>query len=423
MLIGLVEWLARNERSAELIVYASNPDELRYSVKARTVWSPECYFSQFLKQQTSPRPLWSLLIRIFAICRGLWFIANFCTFRLTGRCFIKNTACLGFYSQVLTAKALILAGGGYLNSVWWLDGLYSKAFPVILAKFANVPVLLTSQGLGPFNHFLDRYIAKRVFKNADIIGVRDDENSKAVVKGVGAQTSKVIHTGDDALLLKPEQDSVLRKILEAEKIPNAALIGVNLRDASSYSANYAKLLVTSYAQLLDEIVSQPGRHLVFIPISYNYADDDRKSAQQIVKAMRFQDRVTIIRKEYDASQLRGLIGRMNIAIGTSYHFLLFALSGNVPSVGVYQNEYYKQKLQGLFSLFGMQKYCLNMNGDDRKSAETIIEDLFQNNHEIIEMLKSRNEMLQSLSIKAHSLLRQKITRGFGNKTDWSGKRG
>lgn len=403
MLLGLLQWLSEFQRSDNFILYTLNPENFRQNINVQAVWSPEIYFSFSVRRQTSSNALLVLFARGAAIFKGLWLIINFFLFRMTNRCFIKNKACLGFFSQLLNAKALIFAGGGYLNSIWWLQGLYAKAFPALLSKFLKVPVLLTSQGLGPFHHFLDRYVARMLFNYADIIGVRDGRTSKDVVKSLGGEVSKVVYTGDDALLLKP----VNNLIIEKENVPNdSLLIGINIRDASSYSTSYGKPNIILYASLLDTIVREPNRHLIFIPISYNNEDDDRKSAQKIVDAMRFRDQVTIIHNEYSPSELRGLVGKLHFAIGTSYHFLLFALSSNVPSVGVYQNDYYKQKIEGLFSLFDMEEYCLDMNVNDLQTVLSTYNKALQNYDRVVQHLISRNEQLTQTSMANRKVFEQ-----------------
>jgi colanic acid/amylovoran biosynthesis protein len=409
MLLGLLQWLSQIKRTDELIVYTFNPEQFSNNINARVVWSPEIFFSYLTKWQTSSNPLGAWLARVLAIFTGLWLAINFFLFTLIGHCFIKNAACLGFYSQLLNAKALFFAGGGYLNSIWWLEGLYAKAFPALLSKFTKVPILLTSQGLGPFNHILDRCVARMLFKHADVIGVRDGKRSEELVKSVSGQISKVVHTGDDALLIKPANYSNLMRVMEEEHLPSGSfLIGINIRDASSYSANYEKPNIIRYANLLDTIVGESNRHLIFVPISYNDEDDDRKSAQKIVDSMRFRDRVSIIHNEYTPSELRGLIGKLHFAIGTSYHFLLFALSSNVPSVGVYQNDYYKQKIEGLFSLFDMEEYCLDMNVNDLQTVISTCNKALQNYDRVVQHLISRNEHLTRTSMANRKMFEQKF---------------
>jgi polysaccharide pyruvyl transferase WcaK-like protein len=40
------------------------------------------------------------------------------------------------------------------------------------------------------------------------------------------------------------------------------------------------------------------------------------------------------------------------------HFCTFALSSGVPTVGLYNNDYYRAKLGGLFESFGVREYAM-----------------------------------------------------------------
>jgi polysaccharide pyruvyl transferase WcaK-like protein len=283
--------------------------------------------------------------------------------------------------------------------------MYAKAFPVILAKCAKVPVVLTSQGIGPFDHFLDRYIARLILRSASVIGCRDGEGSAAVARGLGAYPFRLVFTGDDSLLLQRTPDARVGEVLKKESIPNdVTLIGVNLRDSSSYHPGYLEQDAAALAWMLDQLIELIGCHVVFIPISYNEADDDRVSAQRIVNAMRFKSLATVISGEYDPTVIMGIVGAMQAAIGTSYHFNVFALSQGVPSVGVYRNGYYEQKLTSVFSLYGMDKYCLDTRKHSPQTVFETIERMIKDNADIRKRLRLRNKELVRLANKSHLLL-------------------
>ena len=46
-----------------------------------------------------------------------------------------------------------------------------------------------------------------------------------------------------------------------------------------------------------------------------------------------------------------------VAVGLAYHFVVFALVNGVPVVGLYGNDYYRQKMQGLLQWFDRQAWA------------------------------------------------------------------
>jgi hypothetical protein len=126
-------------------------------------------------------------------------------------------------------------------------------------------------------------------------------------------------------------EQLISRQLVAIGVPtDRPLVGVNFRDASSYHPEFGDQGYDDLAASLDHLIEQNNVHVVFIPITYDPLDDDRNSAASVIDRMKQSRHVTNVTDITDAAELRGLVGRMSLAIGTSYHFLLFALSQHVP---------------------------------------------------------------------------------------------
>jgi polysaccharide pyruvyl transferase WcaK-like protein len=410
MLEGLVGWLKEVDPHSEITAYEMTPGALSPIKAVRPFPSPERFMLGIPGQHHGSK-FQMLIARIRTIFRGIVFIARFFLYKLIGTRLQKESYLHGFFHQILSADVLFFSGGGYVNGLWWSDGLYSKTFPALVARLAGVSVILTSQGLGPFQHPLDRFVAWLLFSSCVVIGVRDGEFSKTTVKSISSQSiARVINTGDDALLVSAASKLEITSIFLTEGIPNTAneLIVVNLRDSSSYQAGYEKPPFDIAAVVLDELLEHPGRHVVFVPISYHSEDGDRESASKIMKSMHHYDRASIISGQYSPSIIKGIIGQAHIAIGTSYHFLLFALSQNIPVLALYQDAYYKQKLEGLCAMYGQQQYCISLDGMDTKSLSKAAQTLLDQRHIIVDGLAENNRTLVTGFTAAHSVIRDLI---------------
>ena len=120
--------------------------------------------------------------------------------------------------------------------------------------------------------------------------------------------------------------------------------------------------------------------------------------------MQYPDHTTIIVKEYSPVEIKGIIKKVDLAVGTSYHFNLFALSSNVPVIGIYQNEYYKQKLEGVLSLFGMGAYCFDFLSAKKSDIIGCINDLLEDHKSVSRELLNRNVLIKEESEKIHILM-------------------
>ena len=410
MLEGLVGWLKEVDPHSEITAYEMMPGALSPIKGVRPFPSPESFMLGISGKHHGSK-FKTFIARIRIIFRGIVFIARFFLYKLIGTRLQKESYLHGFFHQILSADALVFSGGGYINGLWWLDGLYSKTFPALAARLAGVSVILTSQGLGPFKHPLDRFVAWLLFSSCTVIGVRDGKYSKSTVNSIASKsTGRVINTGDDALLVSAASKLETASIFRTEGIPDTAteLIVVNLRDSSSYQAGYAKPPFAIAAVVLDELLEHPGRYVVFVPISYHSEDGDRESASKIMKSMRHYDRASIISGEYSPSIIKGIIGQAHIAIGTSYHFMLFALSQNIPVLALYQDAYYKQKLEGLCAMYGQKQYCISLDGMDTKSLSKATQILLDQRHIIFDELMEKNRALFADFTAAHSVIRDLI---------------
>ena len=86
---------------------------------------------------------------------------------------MRDATVRDFARHLAWADAAIVPGSGSMNSLWWHDWLYPKAYTVLAARAMGVPVAMTSQGVGPeFSHPLDAAVAAEMFSACEIVGVR-----------------------------------------------------------------------------------------------------------------------------------------------------------------------------------------------------------------------------------------------------------
>jgi colanic acid/amylovoran biosynthesis protein len=256
------------------------------------------------------------------------------------------------FTRLATCHGILVHGSGSFNSIFRRGWLYPKTFTALAARRLGRPVWMTSQGIGPFDHPLDRFIARLFFHTAAFTGLRDEEPSRSTALACGAPPERIVFTGDDALRLAPAHPGTVDAAWIAEGLPTGqSLLGLNVRNASSYHPGYRDGGDAALAAALDRIIEQRNAHIVFLPITYDPHDDDRTSAHAVRAHMRHPDHAWIVEGHYPPAVLRALIARMQAAAGVSYHFLLFALDAGRPALALTRNTYYAAKHQGLLDLY------------------------------------------------------------------------
>lgn len=387
---GIVWSLQQHLPEARILFYAFNPQETEAVLRVKAELSPALTLSTAWNRDT-PRSTWQ---RLRAIGRGTAFWAQVMVHRWTGLMLTGQESRRKFLQELSSAAAVIVPGSGAMNSYWWHDWFYPQAFCVVAARLRGVPVILTSQGIGPvFAHALDRWVARRMFRNASLLGVRDAEQSFRILKDLGALHERCVHSGDDAILMPMQASAAV------QAFAHEGLIAVNFRDSSTYQKGFPKPALPNFARALEIILQQDDHaRLLFVPISYNAQDDDRKPARGVCGLLeeKHQPRVSVMEDEMHAQELRALIASARCGMGISYHFLLFCLSSNVPALGLFANAYYEQKTCGLFQLYGMEEWLVDIRqGVDAESLAEKFARLHATHGEITTQLRQRNAELRA----------------------------
>jgi len=237
-------------------------------------------------------------------------------------------------AEVGKLDLLILGGGGILYD---RDvELYLRE--VALAHEAQVPVVVYAISAGPLNEPSNRKVLAKHLNSVAAITVRDRQAMK-ILEEAGVQ-KEILLTADPALLLTPDTlpaDALTREGLDAEHW----LIGFSVREPGPAAPDmdiehYHALL----ANTADFMVARLDANVVFVPMELKKLDVQHSHA--VVARMQYAPRATVLKGEYTATQMLGLVSRFQFGVGMRLHFLIFAALQNVPFVALP----YASKVQG-----------------------------------------------------------------------------
>jgi colanic acid/amylovoran biosynthesis protein len=384
MMRGLIGWLAGHGYAGRLVLLTRNPD------RSERDFAIPCRLSHDTRLLAAPEG--RRVGRVRLAVRGLAFLIQVAVWKYApaARRLLPSVT-RDSIALLANSEAVVVHGSGSFNSVFWRGWLYPKAITAIALRWLGTPLVMTSQGIGPFSHPLDKWMARRFLGVARICGVRDGEASRGEAIRLGADPDRVIHTGDDSALLPAASLEAVDVALAAEGVPrDRPLLGVNFRDASSYSSDFREEGYAVLAAALDSLIEASELQVVFLPISYDLGDGDRESADRVAALMKPTHRISRLNRRHDATILRGMAGRMTAFVGTSYHALLFALSSGVPVLALTKNVYYASKHRGLLEWFGCAGARVDMDSIDAQTlADKILELLRDRDHTAAELENGR----------------------------------
>lgn len=385
---GLLRWLEKTRPDLEPVFLANNPEVTTRVLGVRGEPSPDAGLAQPWNKQTR-ESTWQ---RVRSCARGLRFLIG------PGE----------FGRRLARAAAVWIPGSGSMNSQWWHDWLYVKAWEVSAARRAGVPVFATSQGVGPpFSHGLDARVARFLFNGCTVAGTRDGPASEQILRSCGVEPSRIHFTGDDSLLLEADDDGADR--LLGGFGAGYPVIAINARDSSSYGRKYPKPDLGFWAALLGGLAALPAKpRLLFLPVSYDAADDDRRPARALVQSLLAAgvpaEHLLAPEDPFDAPVLRALAARATIGVGISYHFLLFCLSAGVPAFGLWQNPYYRAKIDGLMALHECPDHGLELGAVSPSELIGRINPLIESGNEARSRLESVTRRLRESAATTRKLI-------------------
>ncbi|HBU69106.1 MAG TPA: hypothetical protein DEE98_01850 [Elusimicrobia bacterium] len=269
-----------------------------------------------------------------------------------------------FLINIHSSDAFVVCGGGTFTDHYYY---YHIASELLIAKALGKKCFLGAQSIGPLRGGWSFMMLRRVFRDT-FITVRDNLFSREYLTGkVRVRNAQIKDCVDDAFLLESAEKGTVREILKGEGIcpDNIAkygkIVAFNARawwKEKGQNQHLKEMLI----KLLKELNAKKC-YILFISMAKagdNVSQDADNGLELISEAgMSNNNNIGILRKLHSPQEIKALIGMADLAIGVSYHFNLFAITQCIPTIGIYQDEYYKLKTLGLHNVFNNDKYAFD----------------------------------------------------------------
>ena len=269
--------------------------------------------------------------------------------------------------ELEASDLLFNVGGGNLNSLMPME-LYKKGAMYRAMKILGKPVYVSGQTIGPLSEKRDVRFAQRCLDCVDMITFRDDGESRKRLEAIGVSKPLMRETADDAMGLPAIEEEAARKLIGSEAhagdFGGDMIVAINLKASMAVfqkigSTQSLDREVELLVQTCDHLVEKHNAQLLLVPTDYCRGVDDRVVHAEILAKVRHKERVVHLVREYTDSELKGIIGLADFAVGARYHFCVFAASQCTPFLGIASGAYQRTKLAGLAGLCGNPDYYWN----------------------------------------------------------------
>ncbi len=253
-------------------------------------------------------------------------------------------------NAVQHADALLIAGGGSLNSTWD-DHIALRLAVARGADAIGKPIVVTGQTIGP--HFVeqDREAVVEIIELSRWFGVR--ERASELLARSLTHRGALRLGADDAMFLgatEPEvdDDSDWRGV----RTERRGYIAVTF-DVGALPENHT----ADVAREIGDIAAQYRLDVVFVPHLQRFATrspDDVTRSVQLKAALPRGVSASIANVSVDVAAR--FARHAAVVVTSRYHPVVFALGSGVPVVSVSQDHYTFTKCAGAAELFGLEQW-------------------------------------------------------------------
>lgn len=292
------------------------------------------------------------------------------------------------FEAALQQSDFLMIGGG--NAIFDLSPatLSAQCFDqvVSLAKQHQLPIFVSSIGIGPFSTKKQQNAAIATLKKCDFVSFRD-KRSLEYLKNAGHPAA---YASVDPVFLLPEVETFEQ--LKAQKklqqrigicVIDYRITGCSRKDYLNYLKDM-KNLIHDLAAAKKEIILFSSEVQDYETIETLYAEFLKDPKVNVVFVKEKED-------------LLALYQSLNLVIGTRMHSMIVAVSQFVPIIGLS----WQQKVVEMFKNLGIEEDVLAIADLSKKReilSKKIDEKLENTDQELIEMRRHKEEMRRAFAI-------------------------
>jgi polysaccharide pyruvyl transferase WcaK-like protein len=327
---------------AEVSMFSAYPeiDAPRYNSRVKVM---DVRKFAFLARGAPSNRLIQIIISFLIIIQHVAFALLYVAFGSSALRFVKSP----IWAHYVQSDAVIIGhdggfgiGGGLGSPI-----LFYPIFAPFFFKALGKCVVLYGGDIHRYNGRFDKLFGnmfRLALDRMDLITVRDPCSYQRL-KALNVVNPNVHITSDLAFLLQPTSLERVAEItlLELLKTGEGKLIGMTVTREIASSAFAPVDPLTSYkrhvremVKVVDFLTDSWGATVVFIPHCIGVDDslDDRIVAKDIQASCKNKDQVRVITREYNAAELKGLLGLFDLFIGERLHSVINAMAMHVPSI-------------------------------------------------------------------------------------------
>lgn len=292
------------------------------------------------------------------------------------------------FEAALQQSDFLMIGGG--NAIFDLSPatLSAQRFDqvVSLAKQHQLPIFVSSIGIGPFYTKKQQNAAIATLKKCDFVSFRD-KRSLEYLKNAGHPAA---YASVDPVFLLPEVETFEQLKAQKKLQQRIGICVIDYRITGCSRKDYLNYL-KDMKNLIHDLAAAKKEIILFSSEVQDYETIEALYAEFLKDP---QVNVVFVKEKED---LLALYQSLNLVIGTRMHSMIVAVSQFVPIIGLS----WQQKVVEMFKNLGIEEDVLAIADLSKKReilSKKIDEKLENTDQELIEMRRHKEEMRRAFTI-------------------------
>ena len=292
------------------------------------------------------------------------------------------------FEEALQQSDFLMIGGG--NAIFDLSPatLSAQRFDqvVSLAKQHQLPIFVSSIGIGPFSTKKQQNAAIATLKKCDFVSFRD-KRSLEYLKNAGHPAA---YASVDPVFLLPEVETFEQLKAQKKLQQRIGICVIDYRITGCSRKDYLNYL-KDMKNLIHDLAAAKKEIILFSSEVQDYETIEALYAEFLKDP---QVNVVFVKEKED---LLALYQSLNLVIGTRMHSMIVAVSQFVPIIGLS----WQQKVVEMFKNLGIEEDVLAIADLSKKReilSKKINEKLENTDQELIEMRRHKEEMRRAFAI-------------------------
>jgi len=297
--------------------------------------------------------------------------------------------------------------GDCFNDDWGIRHLLFYLSSLLDGLILKKSLVFYGESIGPFTTLIGKYLARYMLRRAKLIMVRE-EISRDILQKLGI---RAILTGEPAFALESLLNAEMEKQISDFR-GTGKLVGISLaqqailissRQSNSKKQKNLNSYIDTMTQTVNYLIEEKGAKVVLVPhVCGPGIADDRIIQSKVLAKIKNKEKVLNITEDYEAEELKGIIGRCWMFIGTRMHANVAALSSGVPTIAIRCEH----KAQGIMRQAGLERYVVDIYAMNFGEMVSKIDEIWAKREQISQELQNRMKVVKKQALSNAVLVKE-----------------